>query len=77
LLRLLLKALLASFMALVLAVAAWALSLEEAAEQVARQYDAKVVSARTVDRAGRRVHEIRILTREGVVRTIRVPADRN
>ena len=71
------KALLASVMALVLAVSAWALSLEEAAEQVARQYDAKVVSARTVDRAGRRVHEIRVLTKEGVVRTIRVSADRD
>ncbi|MEE4637222.1 MAG: hypothetical protein V2J42_00595 [Wenzhouxiangella sp.] len=63
-------------MALAMAVSAWALSLEEAAERVARQYDAKVVSAHTVERDGRRVHVIRILTREGVVRTIRVPADR-
>lgn len=53
-----------------------AASLNEAAQQVARQYDAKVLSAHTVERDGRRVHVIRILTRDGVVRTIRVPADR-
>lgn len=62
--------------ALGLAVSAWALSLQEAAERVARQHDAKVVSAQTIERDGRRVHVIRILTRDGVVRTIRVPADR-
>jgi len=50
-------------------------SLREVAERVARQHDAKVVSARVVERNGRRYYEIRILTRDGVVRTIRVPAD--
>lgn len=54
---------------------AWAISLQEAAERVARQYDAQVVSAQTVERDGQRVHVIRILTKDGVVRTIRVPAD--
>ncbi|MEN1728120.1 MAG: hypothetical protein AAGJ52_06735 [Pseudomonadota bacterium] len=58
-----------------IAVSAWAVTLREAADRVARQYDAKVVSAQTVERNGRRVHVIRILTREGVVRTVRVPAD--
>lgn len=53
-----------------------ATSLNEAAQRVASQYDAKVLSAHTVERDGRRVHVIRILTRDGVVRTIRVPADR-
>ncbi len=66
----------AVLIALSLASSAWALSLEEAAERVARQYDAKVVSAHTRERDGRRVHVIRILTKDGVVRTIRVPADR-
>ena len=69
-----------SFSALILALglvaAAWALTLEEAAERVARQHDAQVVSAHTIERDGRRIHVIRILTRDGVVRTIRVPADR-
>lgn len=55
---------------------AWALSLEEAAERVARQHNAQVVSAHTIERDGRRIHVIRILTRDGVVRTIRVPAER-
>lgn len=49
-------------------------SLQEVAERVARQHDAKVVSAREVERDGRRIYVIRILTRDGVVRTIRVPA---
>lgn len=55
--------------------AALADSLREVAERVARQHDAKVVSARVVERNGRRFYEIRILTKDGVVRTIRVPAD--
>jgi hypothetical protein len=74
--RLLLRLLIVPALALAMVVSAWALSLEEAAERVARQHDAKVVSAHTIERDGRRVHVIRILTREGVVRTIRVPADR-
>jgi len=53
---------------------AFADSLREVAERVARQHDAKVISARVVERNGRRFYEIRILTRDGVVRTIRVPA---
>jgi hypothetical protein len=58
-----------------LTVSAWALSLQEAAERVARQYDARVVSAKTIERNGRRVHEIRFVTRERVVRTVFIPAD--
>ncbi|MFW6341240.1 MAG: PepSY domain-containing protein [Wenzhouxiangella sp.] len=75
--RTLLKFLLALITVLTMTVSAWALSLEQAAERVARQYGAKVVSAQTIERDGRRVHVIRILTRDGVVRTIRVPADRD
>lgn len=66
--------LIASIMTVVMAASAWALTLQEAAERVARQHDAKVVSARTIERDGRRIHVIRILTRDGVVRTVRVPA---
>jgi len=54
---------------------AWAISLEDAARMVAEEHNARVVSAHTVERDGRRVHVIRILTRDGVVRTVRVPAD--
>lgn len=75
--RLFARLLSASILALGLVAAVWALSLEEAAERVARQHDAQVVSAHTsTERDGRRIHVIRILTRDGVVRTIRVPADR-
>jgi uncharacterized membrane protein YkoI len=75
-LKSLIRLLLAALITALLTVSAWAVTLEEAAERVARQHDAKVVSARTEERNGRRVHVIRILTREGVVRTVRVPADR-
>ncbi len=74
--RLFARSLSATILALGLVAAAWALTLEEAAERVARQHDAQVVSAHTIERDGRRIHVIRILTRDGVVRTIRVPADR-
>ncbi len=70
------KLLVAVALSLVMTASAWAITLQEAAERVARQHDAQVVSAHTVERDGRRVHVIRILTRDGVVRTIRVPADR-
>jgi hypothetical protein len=53
--------------------AAWGQSLDEAAQQAARQHDAKVLSAQTVQEGGRRVHVIKLLTRDGVVKTVRVP----
>jgi len=56
-----------------LPVTALAISLDEAAQQAARQNNAKVLSARTVDEGNRRVHEIKLLTRDGVVKTVRVP----
>ncbi len=52
---------------------AFAQSLQEAARQAARQYDAKVLSARTVTRGDSRIHEIKLLTKEGVVKTVRIP----
>jgi len=52
---------------------AFAISLEEAAQQAARQNNAKVLSARTVEQGDRRVHEIKLLTKDGVVKTVRVP----
>lgn len=56
------------------ATTAFADNLREVAERVARQHDAKVVSARVVERNGQKFYVIRILTRDGVVKTIRVPA---
>ncbi|RFF26625.1 MULTISPECIES: PepSY domain-containing protein [unclassified Wenzhouxiangella] len=73
--RLLNKLLIALTLSALLVVSAWAITLEEAAQRVAQEYDAKVVSAHTVERDGRRIHVIRIVTDDGVVRTVRVPAD--
>lgn len=57
---------------LLMPVTVFAISLEEAAQQAARQNDAKVLSARTIDRGDSRVHEIKLLTRDGVVKTVRI-----
>jgi hypothetical protein len=64
-------------MSLALAIAApqasFAQTLEEAAQQAARQYNAKVLSARTITRGKQRIHEIKLLTEKGVVKTVRIP----
>jgi len=73
--RLFNKFLIALMLSAALVVSAWAVTLEEAARRVADEYDARVVSAQTVERDGRRIHVIRIVTRDGVVRTVRVPAE--
>lgn len=52
---------------------AWAITLEEAARKVAKEHDARVLSAKTVTRDGQRVHEIKIVTKDGTVQTVRVP----
>ena len=56
-------------------VSSFAISLSEAAKQAARQNDAKVLSAKTVERGNNRVHEIKLLTRDGVVKTVRIRDD--
>jgi outer membrane lipoprotein-sorting protein len=56
-----------------LPVSAFAISLDEAARQAAKQNNAKVLSARTVQKGNSRVHEIKLLTKKGVVKTVRVP----
>jgi hypothetical protein len=62
-----------ALLAMAVALPAFAISLEDAARQAAAQYDAKVLSARTVNRGGQRVHEIKLLTRDGVVKVVHVP----
>lgn len=64
---------LALYLALAVPAAAWAQSLDEAAREAARQYNAKVLSAQTVQEGGRRVHVIKLLTKDGVVKTVRIP----
>ena len=68
----LMQIVLASVLALAVAADAWAQTLDEAASQAARQYKAKVLSARTVQEGDKRVHVIKLLTKDGVVKTVRV-----
>ena len=60
-------------LALVVPATSFAQSLQEAARQAARQYDAKVLSARTITKGQGRTHEIKLLTKKGVVKTVRIP----
>lgn len=66
-------ALLTLCIAVAASAAAWGQTLDEAARQAARQYDAKVLSAHTVQEGDRRVHVIKLLTKDGVVKVVRVP----
>ena len=59
--------------AFLLPVTASAVKLDEAAKQAARQNNAKVLSAKTVNKGNKRQHEIKLLTNKGVVKTVRVP----
>jgi len=62
-----------TLLVLLLPVSAFAVSLDEAAKQAAKQNDAKVLSARTVRKDNGRTHEIKLLTKKGVVKTVKVP----
>lgn len=69
--RYLVQLILVSTLALV-AGSLWAQSLDEAASQAAKQHNAKVLSAHTEQKGNKRVHVIKLLTRDGVVKTVRV-----
>lgn len=60
-------------MAALLPLTALAQSLEQAAREAARRHDAKVLSAHTEHQGSRKVHVIKLLTRDGVVQVVRVP----
>ena len=62
----------ALMLALAVSTSVFAQSLDEAARQAARQYNAKVLSAKTVQEGNRRVHVIKLLTKDGVVKTVRI-----
>lgn len=63
---------LATALAFAMPTGAWAQTLDEAARQAARQHNAKVLSARTVQQGNKRVHVIKLLTKDGVVKTVRI-----
>lgn len=67
------KLMLSACLALAVSATAWGQTLQEAAREAARQYDAKVLSAHTVQEGNRKVHVIKLLTRDGVVKTVRIP----
>ena len=54
---------------------AYAKTKEQAAQQAARQYNAKVLSVKTQQQGKKKVYVIKLLTKDGVVKTVRVPAD--
>lgn len=60
-------------LAILLPVSAMAVKLDEAAKQAAQQNNAKVLSAKTVNKGNNRQHEIKLLTNKGVVKTVKVP----
>jgi hypothetical protein len=64
--------LLTLLLALMLAHPVMAQSLEQAAREAASRHNAKVLSARTIQQGNKRVHVIKLLTRDGVVKTVRI-----
>jgi uncharacterized membrane protein YkoI len=48
-------------------------SLSEAVERVRRQYNGRIVSAETHKSGNREVHQIKVLTDDGKVKTVRIP----
>jgi hypothetical protein len=51
---------------------AFAQTLDEAARNAARQYNAKVLSAHTEQQGNKKVHVIKLITKDSVVKTVRV-----
>ncbi|MEJ2383771.1 MAG: hypothetical protein P8Y54_05160 [Xanthomonadales bacterium] len=55
---------------------AFAKTRDEAARQAARQHNAaKILSVKTVQQGKKKVHIVKLLTKDGVVKTVRVPDD--
>ncbi len=54
----------------------YATTLDQAVNQVKRNTGGKILSAKTVKRGAKRVHRIKVLTKDGKVRVVIVPAKR-
>lgn len=63
---------LALLLALIFPLVAMGQTLDQAARQAASKHDAKVLSARTIQEGQKQVHVIKLLTRDGVVKTVRI-----
>jgi hypothetical protein len=68
---------LALLLAVMLPLTVLAQSLDQAARQAADQYDAKVLSAHTEQSGNQQVHVIKLLTKDGVVKTVRISVRNN
>jgi len=68
----LLPCLAAALLVLAIPPDALAQSKEQAARDAARQYDAKVLSVKEQKQGGQTVYVIKLLTKDGVVKTVRV-----
>ena len=55
-----------------LPVSAFGITLAEATRKAARVQNAKVLSAKTVVKGNARTHHIKVLTKKGVVKTVRI-----
>lgn len=66
------KFILTFLLVLLIPIGAAAQSLDEAARQAAQQYNAKVLSAHTVQEGNKKVHVIKLITKDNVVKTVRV-----
>ncbi len=66
------KFVLVLLMVLLFPLAGHAQSLDEAARQAARQYNAKVLSAYTEQKGNKKVHVVKLITKDGVVKTVRI-----
>ncbi|MES9824966.1 MAG: PepSY domain-containing protein [Candidatus Thiodiazotropha endolucinida] len=51
------------------------MSLDQAVEQAKQRLGGRVISAETRERDGKRVHNVRILTKDGKVRRLRINAE--
>jgi uncharacterized membrane protein YkoI len=49
---------------------------EQAAREAARQHDAKVLSVKEQKQGNSSVYVVKVLTKDGVVKTVRVPKDK-
>jgi hypothetical protein len=66
------KTVLLSLLVLLMPLSAFAQTLDEAARNAARQYNAKVLSAHTEQQGNKKVHVIKLITKDSVVKTVRV-----
>lgn len=66
------KLILTFLVALLIPLGVHAQSLDQAARQAAQQYDAKVLSAHTEQQGDKKVHVIKLITKDNVVKTVRV-----